>query len=35
MDRDGLGAATNAAGGRASSAPLMGRESEPTIFELS
>jgi glycine dehydrogenase subunit 2 len=35
MDRDGAGAATNAAGGRASSAPLMGRESEPTIFELS
>ena len=39
MDRDGVGAAPNVAvnpaGGRASSAPLMGRESEPTIFELS
>src|SRR5213078_3509755 len=32
---DTKGFAADASGGRASSAPLMGRESEPTLFELS
>ena len=35
MGGDTKGFAADAAGGRASSAPLMGRESEPTLFELS